>query len=310
MPTIQKRNSRYRALVRRNGTTTSKTFRTKAEAQQWARSIETQLDVGTYTPTPKITFSAVLDRYQSEILPTKRSIKQTRSAIKRVTSDLGHLQLSAVTPAVLSQYRNRRLQQVDAQTVRKELNLIQRVFNACLLDWGMPLPNNPVTQIRMPRQPPGRDRRLQPGELDNLMAHLSPTMRRIVVFAIETGMRRGEIASIQVNDINLAKRTLRIRETKTGVPRTIPLSRKALEVIEDGFKIAPDSITHALQRACKKAHIEDLRFHDLRHEATSRLFEKGLTVVEVATITGHRDLKMLNRYTHLRAEDLVEKLDL
>lgn len=142
-------------------------------------------------------------------------------------------------------------------------------------------------------------------------------MAAIIGFALETALRRREIAYLTWACVNLASRTALISTTKTGIPRTVPLSSKAAEVLQkcdkrsDGlvFGVRPDSITQAFERACRRAQISNLRFHDLRHEATTRLFEKGLTHMEVSAITGHRDLRMLHRYTHLRPELIARKLD-
>ena len=129
-------------------------------------------------------------------------------------------------------------------------------------------------------------------------------------------MRRGEIAAMQWEHINFQQRLLKIPETKTGVPRIIPLSSKAVILLQsiprrvDGkvWGLPASSISHRFLRACREAGIDDFRFHDLRHEATSRLFERGLNQMEVVSITGHRDLRMLKRYTHLRPETLLERL--
>ena len=141
-------------------------------------------------------------------------------------------------------------------------------------------------------------------------------MRSLVSFAIETGMRQGEIAPMRWDHINWQCQTLKIPETKTDTPRTIPLSKKALEALRelprclDGvvWGLQPHSISQAFRRACRRVGIENLHFHDLRHEATSRFFEKGLNTMEVSSITGHQDLRMLKRYTHIRAESLVNRL--
>ena len=137
-------------------------------------------------------------------------------------------------------------------------------------------------------------------------------------------MRRGEILNIKKSHIDFNRQTLLIPLTKTDTPRTIPLSSRAIEALREQlrgsenvipieettlFSYKPDSVTQSLyKRFCKRQGLENLHFHDLRHEATSRFFEKGLNPVEVATITGHKDTRMLMRYTHLRAEDLVRRL--
>ena len=140
----------------------------------------------------------------------------------------------------------------------------------------------------------------------------------VVLFAIEKGMRRGEILSLTWENVHLVKRYVLLPDAKNGDSRDGPLSPQALELlgslprnIRSDQKVFPlhyEALKSAWRRACSRAGIIDLRFHDLRHEATSRFFEKGLNVMEVAAITGHKDLRMLQRYTHLRAEDLALKL--
>lgn len=138
----------------------------------------------------------------------------------------------------------------------------------------------------------------------------------IISFAIETAMRRGEIVELRWENINRLKRTAKLLDTKNGENRTVPLSPVAQKILDSiprnlhgrVFSIRADSITTAFDRCCKRAQIENLRFHDLRHEATSRFFEMGFNLMEVSSITGHKDLAMLKRYTHLKAEDLAKRL--
>ena len=138
----------------------------------------------------------------------------------------------------------------------------------------------------------------------------------IITWAIETTMRRGEIAAMRWEHLDPKARTLLYQETKMGTPRKVPLSTRALAVLDtlprriDGhvWGMRPDSISQAFEQVCAEAKVEGLTFHDLRHEATSRLFEKGLNPMQVAAITSHKTLQMLKRYTHLRAEDLVGML--
>ena len=153
-----------------------------------------------------------------------------------------------------------------------------------------------------------------------LKATESAELRTIISIAVETGMRRNEPSALAWDEIDLKKQTAHRPKTKTDVPRTVPLSKTAVKALEmfgvkkEGpvFLLRPESISQAFERACgaHRANVVGARFHDLRHEATNRVFEKGLNVMEVAAITGHRTLDMLKRYTHLRAEDLAKKLDL
>lgn len=206
------------------------------------------------------------------------------------------------------------------QSVIHEINLLNRVLKTATMDWGISLPGGlPTAQVRKPVKPRGRDRRVTADEIKKILdATESEELRTIVSLAIETGMRRNEIASLQWEHVDLDKQTAHLPKTKTDVPRTVPLSKAAVAVLrdfktrDDGrvFSLKGESMSQAFERACEahRANIKGLRFHDLRHEATSRLFEKGLSVMEVATITGHKSLDMLKRYTHLRAEDLAKKL--
>ena len=156
-------------------------------------------------------------------------------------------------------------------------------------------------------------------ELDRLLKGCGSSrvwwLEPLIILAIQTGMRRGELLGIQTADLDFEARTLHIPVTKNGHPRTIPLTEKASAVlkasISDSDRIFPPSANAfrlAWERLKRRVGIEDLRFHDLRHEAISRFFEMGLSVPEVALISGHRDYRMLFRYTHLRAEDVVKKL--
>ena len=194
---------------------------------------------------------------------------------------------------------------------------------------------NPVMQIRKPKLPQGRDRRLLPGELDRICsASDSPVLADLVRFAVETGMRRGELSGMTWETVDIKKRTVTLTETKNGEKRIVPLSTEAVRILSglarriDGevWGMEPDSITQAFNRAVSRARsafenecekkgenpdpsfLVNLTFHDLRHEATSRFFEKGLNPMQVAAITGHKTLQMLKRYTHLKAEDLAEML--
>ncbi len=204
---------------------------------------------------------------------------------------------------------------VKPVTAHRELAILSHALNVAEKDFGIFLPHgNPVSRIRMPSKPRGRERRPTARELEALCS--DSTVGSVVTYAIESGMRRGEVSSMEWKHINWAAQTLHIPDTKTDVPRTIPLSNKAVKILRslprriDGqvWGLRPDSITQAFDRACRRYDIQDLRFHDLRHEATSRFFEKGLNTMEVATITGHQDLRMLRRYTHIKPETLVARL--
>ena len=219
----------------------------------------------------------------------------------------------------MASYRDDRLKTgYSANTVRLELAIISHLFEIARKEWGMEGLTNPVKAIRMPSPPAGRDRRLQPGELEKLLESSSEELSQVIRFALETAIRRGELAGMAWDMVDLKKRTVTLPETKNGQKRIVPLSSVAVAILKerlntrriDGkvWDIGLDAISQDFAKACQKTGISGLHFHDLRHEATSRLFEKGFDTMEVRTITGHKTLQMLARYTHLRAEDLVEKM--
>lgn len=323
MATIRKRGNKYHVQIRKQGhPTLTETFTTKASAQTWAKKVESEIERGVFldlSAAKQTLLSTILIRYESEVLPQKKGYLRELSRICLLKRELGHISLANLKSHVISSFRDERLRQVKASTVRRELGLLRRILNTSMKEWGIALPSgNPVAQIRLPSESKSRERRLEAGEEDCLRAALSHSRNtwHIVAFALETALRRGEIASMAWSEVNLKKRVVYIPETKTGTPRYIPLSNRAINILIslprriDGlvWGVRPHSITQAFGRACKRATIKDLRFHDLRHEATSRFFERGLSIMEVASITGHQDLRMLRRYTHLRAEDLIDKL--
>ena len=198
--------------------------------------------------------------------------------------------------------------------------MISETINIAIKEWGNPLKRNPVQLVRKPPSNRNRNRRLENGEAQSLLAAAAKSKNiwliPIIEFALETAMRRGEILGLRWTDVDMERRTLHLPITKNGESRTVPLSIRARQALEGlprditgkVFPLSRTALRDLWNRACQRANIEDLNFHDLRHEATSRFFEKGLNVIEVASITGHKDPRMLMRYTHLRAEDLAKKL--
>jgi len=322
--TIDKRGDlQWRAQIRRKGYPVQrKTFNSRAEAEAWAAVVESEMARGVFvsrSESESTTLKDALDRYKQEILPTKKSQYSILSQIRLISDRLGQYSLAAITPSLLAKYRDERGKEVGPQTVKHDLSLLSRLFNVAIKEWGIALPmGNPLRQVRMPKLPSGRDRRVSSEELERIAtAAGSKEFGNLLRFAVETGMRRGEIVSMKWEQVDLKKRTIRIPETKNDTPRTVPLSREAVRILSDlprridgsVWSFSPNWLSHLFANSCKKAGIADLHFHDLRHEATSRFFEKGLNPMEVSAITGHKTLQMLKRYTHLKAEDLAKLLD-
>lgn len=298
------------------------TFRTKAMAEQWATRKEdalSQRNLRDYGTAEVTTLSKCFADYQKEITPRKSSQQQEESRLKILTRELGNLTLIQLTPQEIISYVDRRQQTITSESVRKEIATLSQVWKTARALWQINLPENPVTIAReilsvTRTLKPGQERirRLKKGEYARIMKHAPESVKPVIDFALETGMRRGEILNARREHVH--GHFLRIPETKTEKPRTIPLSKKALQILKKApkqgflFVLRPDSVTQGFNRACKRAEIEDLRFHDLRHEAISRLFEKGLAVQEVAAISGHSDWRTLKRYTHVLPETIAKKL--
>ena len=321
----------WQAHVRRRGYPAQvKTFDAKADAEVWARRIEEEIDRGvdhgvfvSRTEAEATTLGEALGRYAVEVSNKKKSGPREAYTIRVwQESALGPRALASIRGKDIAQaVRDFEARRLAPNTIRIHLALLSHLFNTARTAWGMESVTNPVDLVKgqRPKLPGGRTRRLVGDDLPRLLAAAQVyggEIGPIITWAIETAMRRGEIAAMRWDHLDRKARVLLIPETKTGTPRRVPLSVSALTVLDglprrlDGrvWGMRPDSISQAFERVRKAAGIEGLTFHDLRHEATSRLFEKGLNPMQVAAITGHKTLQMLKRYTHLRAEDLVGML--
>ena len=341
MATITKTDSgTWKALIRRKGwPTVSKTFRVKRDAENWGRSTEDEIIRGIYVPrnnSEKITVAAALDRYVKEVVPTKKESGRRRDIGRAefLKIKLGRYSLAALNSEIIAEFRDNRLAEGKANnTVRLELALLSHLYTIAIKEWGLGLVANPVLNTRKPSPGKGRSRRLSKDEEIRLLeacdAHSNPFLGWIVRLALYTAMRKGEITSLTREQINLEKRTIFLPDTKNGSVRTVPLTNKAYQVTHEALrhpirpidtslvffgepglkgKRKPYTINRVWATALERAGLSNLRFHDLRHEATSRFVEAGLSDQEVASITGHRSMQMLRRYTHLRNEDLVMKI--
>ncbi|WP_188262862.1 integrase [Azospirillum tabaci] len=323
MASFRKRGTKWQVQVRREGhPPISRTFIKKADAEAWARQIEagierSDLPIDT-TMLRTTTLADLLIRYRDTVTVEKRG---KRDETYRINKMLGHaicgLPLVKLTPASMARYRDARLEEVQPETVRRELTILRHALEVARREWGIPLTGNAVAEVKKPAPAHARNRRLNSDELERLLAacRRSKLLAPIVQFAVETGMRRGEIIAMRWRDADLDRRILNIPHTKNGHARTIPLSSAAIGILnsiqrndERVFPISANALNLAWQRLRKRAGTSDLRFHDLRHEAVSSFFERGLSVPEVALISGHRDARMLFRYTHLKPEEVAKKL--
>ena len=324
MATIRRRNSTWQVQVRRQGQQLSRTFRLRADAQLWARQVEAELDRGGLPVDSHTlrshTLADLLKRYAVEVMPRKRSADRELYMLRVILRHpIARVSLQLLTATEIAKYRDHRLTLVKGDTVRRELAIVRHCIEVARNEWGFVLPSNPVRQVKMPRAGNPRERRAYPGEIEKLLkacdASRCSWLPALIQLAVETGMRRSELLAMCWDDVNLEARTVLLRNTKNGLPRTVPLSTRALNVIKDTprcgpnvFTVSANALRLAWERLRRRAGVFELRFHDLRHEAVSRFFERGLNVPEVAMISGHRDLRMLFRYTHPKPEEVAAKL--
>lgn len=331
MATIQKRGKhQWQAKIRRKGyPAQSKTFETKRDAEQWARDIENEMDRGVFVSRKEAestTLHEALDRFIEEYIPNLKMVaNETRRAKAIQKREIANLYLATIRTKHIADFiKEREDEGVKPNTIRLDLAILSRLFEVAATDWGMESLSNPVKRARKPKLNGGRTRRLQPGlgedeksEEERLLEACGERFRPVVQFAIETAMRRSEIANLRWENVDLQGKTAYLSETKNMSERTVPLSPAALGIMRSiprqisgsVFGMSENAITIAMRRAREEAEITDLTFHDLRHEATSRLFENtDLDILEIAEITGHKNLQMLKRYTHLRSDRLADRL--
>ena len=322
MGSIRKRNGKFQAQVRREGIKPiNKTFHTKKDAEVWVRGIEARIDAGEVNVAmPKLlTLRDLLVRYADEITPQKKGKQQEFRRISRLLKDkISDTKLSKLSSATIAEFRDRRMKD-GVRAAQIDLILIRHAIKIARLEWGVQLPTNPVEGVRIPNGVVRRTRRLESGEYEALSRAATrctnPYIWPCIEIAVETGMRRSEILSLQWDNVDLETRIALLLDTKNGSKRHVPLTTKAVEVLRSlaqeqkhVFPISDYSVRHGWDRLVKRACITGLRFHDLRHEAVSRLFELGLNVVEVAAISGHKDFRMLSSYTHLDPKFVAIKL--
>lgn len=328
MATLRKRGDRWHVQIRRRGRqSVTRSFLLKSDAEAWARQQELQVDRQALPTAHKslrgLTVADVVSRYRDEVVPRKRGADREALLINAfLRHPLARLSLTDLTTGAVSAYCSERLKRVKPSTINRELDILRHAFTVAQKCWDLPIIENAFASVTRPKQSPPRERRLAPGERERLaqacLQCRNPSIPFLVELAVETGMRRGELLRARWADVSFEKRTLVIPITKNGHSRTIPLSTAAVAILSEVrarglssqfvLPITEDMAKMAWKRIVKRAKLVNLRFHDLRHEAISGFFERGLSVPEVALISGHRDPRMLFRYTHPKPELIAQKL--
>ena len=314
MASYRKRNGLWQVQVRSiHVGATSKSFHRKSDAERWAIQQEALMQTGQWKKNKSSDYiiKDMLERYLAEVTPAKRGKDAEARRLKRLLGDkelMSH-RLDKAEPHIFATFRDQRLKD-GVRACQYDLVLLRHAWNIARIEWGWPLGDNPLTFIRMPKNNPPRERRLKIGEYGRLeeaaKASRSWYLWPIIVIAIETGMRRGEILSLRWEHVDEDKRSVFLPITKNGTSRRVPLSYKAFEILHSTkttndtcFPITDIAFRQAWDRLRHRADITGLTFHDLRHEAISRLFESGLKIHEVMAISGHKTASQLFRYVQI-----------
>ena len=326
MAYIRQRKGRWTVAIRhRRGQQIYKTFIKKSDALRFMNETETQIQTNRYrdiSEASKTTLKIVIQRYVREIIKDKADKKRERSKYNVILrSDICNKTLTELRTSDFAKFRDQRLEiGITNSTINRELSAMRVAIQTSIDEWDCWLPENPVKSSIKLTENPARERRLREGEYEKLMVACkrhtkwsSPSIYwcPAINWAIETGMRLSEQLSLSWQNLDLNKRTafLPAEITKTKRSRTVALTDKALEVLKEiprhiNGKVFPMSLNYhnrGWRALCKRAGVVGLRWHDLRREATSRMFERGLSITEVQSVTGHRTLQMLSTYTQHEA---------
>ena len=327
MATLRKRGTAWQVIVKRQGyPTQSRSFPLKSEAEKWGRQQERAMDAGTWldrAEAEQTTLADLLDRYSKEVSPGKRGaeVEQIRlKALQRMP--LAKYSAAAVTGTLIAKFRDERLKDVSTSTVTRELQLLSHVFAIAIKEWGFGLAANPVSLVKKPTPNRGRDRVLTPEERDCLLTACgearNPWLRPALIFALETGARRGETLLLRWSEVDLIRRTARFLgdTTKTATERTIPLSPACITMLKTlprstsgyVFPLTASALQQSFERAVNRAGILNFVWHDCRHVALSNYAAMGLSILELKSISGHASTDLLSRYVAIDASALAKKI--
>ena len=319
----------YRVKVRLKGhPTTTGTFQRITDAKRWAQSTEAAIREGRYFKTAEAkrhTLGDLVDRYITEVLPEKpKNAANSRQHLIWWKSKLGAYLLADVSPALIVKYRNELLATITRRgtkmangTVVRYMASLSHAFSLAVKDWQW-VDDSPLRKVSKPKEPRGRERFLSDDERAALLqackASTSRFLYTVVVLALSTGMRRGEIMGLRWNQIDIPRGRILLYETKNNTSRAVPLAGLALTLMSGLLKVRridtdlvfygeagskPVDLTKPWTTALGKANLTNFRFHDLRHSAASYLAMNGATTIEIAAILGHKTLQMVKRYSHL-----------
>lgn len=333
----QYRGKTWRAIIRRKGLPVqSKTFASKKDAEAWAASVESRLGVSQFDglqlkAAKTMTVRDVFERYEREVAPNFKG-RNSLGILKRVIRDAAFMDLvlSKITPLDIRQWRDDRAQDIQPQSVHRELNTISGVFTHAIKEWGVPLASNPCHSVsRFKGADKSRDKVWSPADVTTLLDAIGwredmplgegrDYVGWALLLGIETAMRIGELCALRVSDFHPAEQYAQLRDTKNGDDRQVPLSTTAIKYLmilcankmptDKVFPLIAATLGEYFLEARRKCGLEHLVFHDSRHTAATQLSAKLPNVLELSAVTGHRSLKSLKRYYHPTPAAIAGKL--
>lgn len=312
MATFRKRGDKYRAEIVKNGVRKSKSFRTKAEAMAWAVDEERKIAILASGGQIETVFADVIRRYQKEVSVTKRTGKHEISRLERLLQEpIANLYVADIRREDVEAWIAERLNSgLQEASVRRELNILSNIFTMALTRWNY-IVKNPMVGVALPKNSTPRTQRFSQAEIDLLIEHsgylrdLKRPRARVgsaLLFAIETGMRAGEICALTWDNVFFDRRIAHLPMTKNGTARDVPLSSEAMRILrqleemkcEDRvFQLSVKSLSSLFIKLKQVANLDHLNFHDTRREALTRLAKK-VDVLTLAKISGHKDIKILS----------------
>lgn len=318
MATITKRGKKWSARIRLKSVSVSQSFSTKTQAQVWITQTEAAILSGEYGGGTDKTLGDAISRYVIEVAPTKKSRRQEGYIFNAILShDIARIKLSRLTTEHLAQWRDENAARVKSSSNRRYLLLISAVLETAKTEWKW-IDQNPVKNVKKPSTINPRDRIFSDEEVAlfvDSMAYCTDIQQTVVdcfLFALETGMRAGEIIGLEWPDID--GRVATLHDTKNGDKRRVPLSLEALRILETRrtfskpFHIKAGTLSNLFAIHIKRAGIESATFHDSRHTACTRLAKK-LQPFDLARMLGHRNMTQTLAYYNASAESMAEKLD-
>lgn len=275
------------------------------------------------------TFKELMDRYEKEHVARKLRHRGLKGYMKNLRAFFGERTLADVTPKDIVAYKNKRYEDGMAPaTINRELANLKKAFNLAMREWEW-CHQNPVSRVSMEKENNKRDRWLTEEEESRLLGSCRPWLRDLVLFALHTGMRMGEILELTWRGVDFTRRTVTVFRSKNGERRTIPVNETVLQVLKEKSKVRSlnsdrvfcskiftplesGHLRRAFRLALSKAKIEEFHFHDLRHTFATRLVQAGIDLYKVQQLLGHKSPIMTQRYAHHYPESLrdgVEILD-